>query len=333
MNVGGAHLLLGFLPVSLFLLALILLDSFKLVRRVDVAKSVAAGVLAALASLAANVALMKAGGVSPETLQRFLGPLVEEIVKAALVVWLIRSARIGFLVDAAIHGFAIGTGFALLENVYYAQVLGNAGIGLWLVRGLGTAMMHGGTTAVFAILGKGLSGRGGAGFALFLPGLAIAVLVHVVFNLFVLPPLVTTGLLAAAMPILLSAVFARSERTTRDWLGVGMDRDVEALEQILSGEVVETPVGHYLSQLRSRFPGTVVADMLCMLRVQLELSLRAKGILMARSAGIELPPDPEVRDNLTELRYLEKSVGPVGMLALKPLMAGKERWEQELLRG
>ena len=142
-----------------------------------------------------------------------------------------------------------------------------------------------------------------------------------------------TGLLAAAMPILLSAVFARSERTTRDWLGVGMDRDVEALEQILSGEVVETPVGHYLSQLRSRFPGTVVADMLCMLRVQLELSLRAKGMLMARSAGIEVPPDPEVRENLTELRYLEKAVGAVGMLALKPLLAGKERWEQELLRG
>ncbi len=333
MNAGGAHLLLGLLPVSLFLVALILLDSFKLVRHLDVARSVAAGVLAALASLAVNVALMKAGSVSPETLSRFLGPLVEEIVKAALVVWLIRSGRIGFLVDAAIHGFAIGTGFALLENIYYAQALGNAGIGLWLVRGLGTAMMHGGATAAFAILGKGLAGRGGAGFGVFLPGLAIAVLVHVLFNLFVLPPLVTTGLLAAAMPILLSAVFARSERTTRDWLGVGMDRDVEALEQILSGEVVETPVGHYLSQLRSRFPGTVVADMLCMLRVQLELSLRAKGMLMARSAGIEVPPDPEVRENLTELRYLEKAVGAVGMLALKPLLAGKERWEQELLRG
>lgn len=333
MNAGGAHLLLGLLPVSLFLVALILLDSFKLVRHLDVFRSVAAGVLAALASLAVNVALMKAGGVSPETLSRFLGPLVEEIVKAALVVWLIRSGRIGFLVDAAIHGFAIGTGFALLENIYYAQALGDAGIGLWLVRGLGTAMMHGGATAAFAILGKGLAGRGGAGFGVFLPGLAIAVLVHVLFNLFVLPPLVTTGLLAAAMPILLSAVFARSERTTRDWLGVGMDRDVEALEQILSGEVVETPVGHYLSQLRSRFPGTVVADMLCMLRVQLELSLRAKGMLMARSAGIEVPPDPEVRDNLTELRYLEKAVGAVGMLALKPLLAGKERWEQELLRG
>ncbi len=330
---GGAYLLLGLLPVLLFLIALLLLDSFKLVRHLDVARSVGAGVLAAVASLGVNVALMKLGGVSAETLPRFLGPLVEEIIKAALAVWLIRTRRVGFLVDAAIHGFAIGTGFALLENIYFAQALGDAGIALWLVRGLGTAMMHGGATAAFAILGKGLANRSGAGFAIFLPGLAIAVLVHVVFNLFVLPPLVTTGLLAAAMPILLSAVFARSERATRDWLGVGMDRDVEALEHILTGDVVETPVGHYLSQLRSRFPGAVVADMLCMLRVQLELSLRAKGMLMARSAGIELPPDPEVRENLTELHYLEKSIGTVGLMALKPLMTEKERWERELLRG
>lgn len=330
---GGAYLLLGLLPVLLFLIALLLLDSFKLVRHLDVVKSVGAGVLAAAASLGVNIALMKLGGVSPETLQRFLGPLVEEVIKAALAVWLIRSRRVGFLVDAAIHGFAIGTGFALLENIYYAQALGDAGIALWLVRGLGTAMMHGGATAAFAILGKGLAGRGGTGFAIFLPGLAIAVLVHVGFNLFVLPPLITTGLLAAAMPILLAAVFARSERATRDWLGVGMDRDVEALEHILTGDVVETPVGHYLSQLRSRFPGAVVADMLCMLRVQLELSLRAKGVLMARSAGIELPPDPEVRENLTELHYLEKSIGTVGLLALKPLLTEKERWERELLRG
>jgi RsiW-degrading membrane proteinase PrsW (M82 family) len=332
-NFGGPYLLLGLIPVSLFLVALVLLDSFKLVRRADVARSVGAGVLAAGMSLAVNVALMKAGGVSSETLQRLLGPLVEETIKAALVVWLIRTGRVAFLVDAAIHGFAIGTGFALLENIYYAQALGNAGLALWLVRGLGTAMMHGGTTAAFAILGKGLTGRGSAAYSRFLPGLALAVLVHVAFNLFVLPPMVTTGLLAAAMPILLSAVFTRSERATRDWLGVGMDRDVEALEQILSGEVVESRVGLYLSQLRSRFSGAVVADMLCMLRVRLELSLRVKGILMARSAGIDLPPDPEVRENLTELRYLEHAVGPVGMLAVKPLLTGKERWEEELLRG
>ena len=326
----GTTLLIGFLPVTLFLVALLLLDSFKLVKRFDVAKSVWFGALTALVSLGVYVALLRVG-MSSETLVRFGGPIVEEVAKSALVIWLIRTGRIGFLVDAAIHGFAIGTGFALLENFYYAQTLGDSSVGLWLVRGLGTALMHGGATAAFAILGKGLTSHG-VGFERFLPGLAIAILVHVAFNLFVLPPLVMTGILAAAMPLLLSAVFVRSEHATRAWLGDGMDRDVEALEQILSGEVVETRVGQYLFQLRTRFPGVVVADMLCLLRVELELSLRAKGLLLARAAGIELPPDEEVQANLKELRFLERAIGPVGMLALKPLLAGKERWERELLR-
>jgi hypothetical protein len=193
--------------------------------------------------------------------------------------------------------------------------------------------MHGTTTAIFAILSKGLTGRREAPSALwFVPGFTVAVAIHAGFNLFVLPPMVATGLLLAVMPILLGVVFERSDRATRSWLGVGMDRDVEALEQILSGEVVETRVGRYLSELRERLPGAVVADMLCYLRVRLELSLRAKGLLMARAAGLDVPLDASVHENLAELKYLGRSIGSVGMLALQPLINDQDRWEQALLR-
>jgi RsiW-degrading membrane proteinase PrsW (M82 family) len=283
----GLHLLLGFVPVTLFLGALVFLDSFKLVRGGDVAKSLVAGIAAAGLSWAGNHALLDLAGVSPDLLRQALGPILEEAAKAAMVVWLVRSGRVGFLVDSAIHGFALGTGFALLENFYYVHALGSSDAGLWVVRGLGTAIMHGTTTAIFAILGKALSGRRESASPIwFLPGFVLAVGVHAGFNLFVLPPLIATGLLLAVMPLLLAIVFERSERATRNWLGEGMDQDVEALDQILSGEIVETRVGRYLSELRQRLPGVVVADMLCYLRVQLELALRAKGVLMARGAGI-----------------------------------------------
>jgi RsiW-degrading membrane proteinase PrsW (M82 family) len=328
------HLLLGFAPVTAFLGALVLLDSFKLVRRADVAKSIGAGVLAASLSLAANLAMVRFLGVAPDVLPRFIAPLIEESAKAATLFWLMRIGRLGFLVDSAIHGFAIGTGFALLENLYYAHTLGTESLGLWVVRGLGTAVMHGTTTAIFAILAKSLTERNDSqALRWFLPGFALALAVHIGFNHFILPPLVSTGILIAVMPTVLSIVFERSERATRDWLGAGMDRDVEALEQILSGEVVETRVGQYLSELRSRLPGMVVADMLCMLRIQLELSLRAKGMMMARSAGIEVPVDPSLHESVEELRFLAKSIGPIGLLALKPLLRGRERWEQEFVEG
>ena len=48
-----------------------------------------------------------------------MSPWIEESLKALLLVYLIRTRRVGMLVDAAIYGFAIGTGFALFENLYY----------------------------------------------------------------------------------------------------------------------------------------------------------------------------------------------------------------------
>jgi RsiW-degrading membrane proteinase PrsW (M82 family) len=43
--------------------------------------------------------------------------------------------RIGFLVDAAIFGFTVGSGFAVIENLYYLEQVPDAGRGTWIVRG------------------------------------------------------------------------------------------------------------------------------------------------------------------------------------------------------
>lgn len=331
-----ASLAVGLLPVVVFLVALGFLDSFKLVRRNHVMRSILAGGLVALAAWAVNAMLLRLGALDPVLMRRYAAPVIEESMKAGVIVFLIRGEKVGFMVDAAIHGFAIGTGFALVENVYYAWALQSYDLGLWIVRGLGTAMLHGSTTAVVAIVSRDLTERhDSVALRWFLPGLALATLVHSLYNHLLLNPLFSTALLLLAMPILLILVFERSERATRDWLGTGLDGDAERLEQILDGEVEQTPVGHYLESLKHRFHGTVLADMLCLLRIHLELSLRAKGVLIARSAGIELPPDPGVRANLEELRYLERTIGPVGRLALQPMLRSSRRdlWQIHMLKG
>lgn len=331
----AARLLVGLLPVLLFLAALLLMDSYKLVTRRGVALSIATGVVAAGLALACNAWLLDVAGVGDRTVTRYVAPVLEESLKAAFVLWLIRAHRVGFMVDAGIHGFAAGTGFALVENLYYAGTLGDSNLGLWIVRGLGTAVMHGSTTAIVAILSKNRADRGGSkGIAWCLPGLLIAIAVHSFFNHFILSPLASTAVLVVCMPLLVAAVFERSERATREWLGAGLDTDAELLELILSGEVRHSHAGEYLESLRTRFPGTVVADMLCYLQIYLELALRAKGVLIARAAGIELPPDPSVGANFQEMRYLERSIGPTGKLAVHPLLrrGGRELWQLTMLR-
>lgn len=69
----------------------------------------------------------------------------------------------------------------------------------------------------------------------------------------------------------------------------------------------------------------VVADLFCLLTIHLELSLRAKGMLIARAAGVEVPVDDSVRANLEEMKYLEKAVGPTGLLAILPLRQRSRR--------
>jgi RsiW-degrading membrane proteinase PrsW (M82 family) len=325
-------LLVGLTPVLLFLLALILMDSYKLVSRRSVALAIGAGMVAAGVSYLIQTWLLRSG-VSETMLTRALAPLLEETVKAVYVVAIIRAARVGFLVDAGIIGFAVGTGFGLVENLYYAGAVRDAGLGLWIVRGLGTAVMHGSCTAVVAILSKSLTERrGSTALPLFLPGILLAAAAHALFNQFVLSPMVSTAIILIAMPVFVGVVFGRSDQATRDWLGVGLDTDVEMLHAIESGEVEATPVGTYLASL-NRLPGPVVADMLCLLRIHLELALRAKGLLIARAAGVEVPVDEQVRANLEELRYLEKAIGKTGRIAIRPFLrtSSRDLWQLTML--
>jgi len=144
-------------PVCLFLVTLVYLDSYKLVKLRRILAVVAVGCVVALVCYFVNQYLLGTVAVSRLLLTAIVAPIVEELCKGALIIGMIRARKIGFLADAAIQGFAIGTGFALVENLYYLVALPDSAIVLWLIRGFGTAVMHGGTTALFAIISKGLT--------------------------------------------------------------------------------------------------------------------------------------------------------------------------------
>ena len=325
---------LAFAPVTMFLIGLRLMDSFKLVHPRTLVLALGGGALAAGAAYLANRSLLDFAHLDLNQLRRFVGPLLEELLKAAVLVAFLRRDGVGFLVDAAIVGFAIGAGFALVENVDYLVELRDYSAALWLARGLGTAVMHGSTTAIIGVTAKALRDRNPALRArAVIPGLAAAFAVHATFNQLPFHPLLTAAALVLVMPLLLFVVFERSEGATRAWLSSGFDGEFHMLEQILDNEVQGTPVGLYLETLHERFQPIVVADLLCLLRIHLELSLRAKGMLIARAAGLGITPDDSVRANLEELRYLERTVGATGLLAILPLRSTSSRdlWQILLL--
>jgi hypothetical protein len=266
---------------------------------------------------------------------RYPAPIVEEIFKGLYVIFLIRARRIGFLVDAAIYGFAIGAGFAVLENIYYLWVLDTSNIILWVVRGFGTAALHGATTSVFAMFSKSLDERRRYGKVFcFLPGLVIAIVIHSTFNHFIISPVYATIILLIGMPTIMLIVFNRSEATTRAWLGRGMDADIEMLELLTTDNISQSPIGDFLQTIKDKFPGPTVADMLCYLRIRCELSMGAKGILLMREAGIRPMDNPEIKAKFAELTYLEKSLGRTGKLAIRPFLKTSDRdlWQLYMVK-
>lgn len=324
------------LPVFLFLGALVLLDSYKLIPFRAILLAVAAGSVAAVAGYAVNSWLRPTLALDLAHFSMYVAPVVEELLKAIYVVWLIRRSKVGFVADAATYGFAVGTGFAFVENVLLLQSYPSATIWAWIVRGFGTALMHGGTTAIVAMMTRTLQKRA-TGFhpKAVLPGLAAAMLLHSLYNQFLVSPLLATALIVVVLPSIMVVLFEQSERETRTWLGTGFDMDQELLRVTRAGAVSDTPVGQYLKELRTSFPPEIIVDTMCLLRLRAELGVRAKGMLLLREAGFEVAADPSLPAKLQEMRYLERSIGRTGMRALKPFIqiSSQDLWQLNLLDG
>jgi hypothetical protein len=133
--------------------------------------------------------------------------------------------------------------------------------------------------------------------------------------------------------MLILVVFYRSERSTRKWLGDQLDVDAELLEMISTGRITETRIGRYFQTIRDHFPPEMVFDMVCYLRVHVELSITAKGVLMMREAGFDADTPSGTKEKFEELRHLEKTIGRTGRLALLPFLHGsaQDRWQLHML--
>jgi len=322
------------LPVLLFLSALELIDTYKLLTLGRVLRSVAVGCGVAVVCYGINTGVYASGIVPPGVWARSGAPVIEEIAKAVYVAWLLRSNRVGFMVDTAVSGFAVGAGFAVLENLTYIPDLSATGLIASAIRGMGTAMMHGGATAIFGTVSANVSElRGSRSTAIFLPGLALAIVIHELYNQPWWRPVMAAVVILVTLPAVIAFIFWRSEKELEKWLGMKLDKDIDLLQMIATGKFGESHVGSYMRSLDNTFTPEILGDMLSYIHLSLELSARAKGDLLRREMGFPVVPDPELPGQLKELKFLESQIGRAGKMALGPLLGQSRRdiWELQRL--
>jgi RsiW-degrading membrane proteinase PrsW (M82 family) len=320
---------IGLVPVAVFLAALMSFDSYKLVSIFETSMALTAGVLLCGAAYLMNAQLIALADVDVMSFSRTIAPVVEETAKAAMIMALFWRNRIGFMIDAAIMGFAVGTGFAVVENLYYLYVFADANIGTWIVRGFGTAIMHGGSTALFAIVSQQLIERAPKfNPVLYLPGLAAAIGLHLVYNLLSAAPLFGAVAMLVLLPTALFFVFTKSEHTVHSWLVQDYETHEKVLSDIQSGAFRNSEAGRFIAAMAKKLGANVAADMFAYIRVHTELALRADQVDLAREKG-GIPITDGDREKFRRLHELEGRIGRTAMLALWPHLhfTRKQLWE------
>jgi RsiW-degrading membrane proteinase PrsW (M82 family) len=174
----------------------------------------------------------------------FAAPLIEELLKFTVVIFLFYKNKLGFLSDALIIGFASGSGFSIVENLFYLNQLDSQNIMLWVIRGLGTAIMHGTATAISAVIAQNLISRKEVVKLYYLlVGVIAGFFIHALFNNFFLTPLVQTILQISLLPLIIIQIFTSSEKSLRNWMEEQSSSEFELLRMIKKGDFKSTGAG------------------------------------------------------------------------------------------
>ncbi len=143
-----------------------------------------------------------------------------------------------------------------------------------------------------------------------------------------------TVLFVVIFSVVIFVIFQQSERGLEKWLDNGFTNDISLLKSLQGGRFKESITGKYLYSLQDVLPKEIVGDMLCFLRLHLELAVRAKALLILRETGYPVEIDPSIQDKFSEMKYLEKTIGRSGIAALKPLLhfTDKDLWQIYFLK-
>jgi RsiW-degrading membrane proteinase PrsW (M82 family) len=338
----AAHWGLALVPVLVLLALFVWLDAFKLMSLNEILVLLVLGGVAAVAAYPISGRMIDTLPIGFNFYSRYIAPWIEEALKALVMIALFRMNRIGYKLDAVVSGFAIGAGFSVVENILYLTIFPDYGAGTWLVRGLGTAVMHGTTLALLAAIAHELAERenreaaGDFRFNLlwFLPGYLVAVAIHTAFNQFPDRPLLAMMGAAIFAPIASMAIFHFGTAEAQGWLAAETAEHQAQLDALRAGHWPDSPSGRKISALAERLGAEGAKRVRRYWELQAWLVLEAEQALMEEAAGDATIDGAQIRSALAELDGLKRALGKSTFAALRALLpfSRNDYWEVAELR-
>jgi RsiW-degrading membrane proteinase PrsW (M82 family) len=275
------------------------------------------------------LALFGLSGLAASLLIRIaVAPVIEEVGKSLALVIFTFSPAFTYFVDGAIYGFAAGTGFAVVENLFYVATA-NDQVGMAVNRVFSTALMHGSASALVGVaLGRLRFGRGRTRFFSLLLGWLAAMALHIAFNRLVNNP---SGVTASTLLMAIGVGFAGVATTAgfifwglreeREWLRETLGLDTTGVSAGESNIVQEMKdLGKLLEPLEAHF-GTEKRK-LCdrFIRLQAQLGIKTKAAALAESPALAAKMSKQADAIREEMDGLRREVGVYCMAYLRSIL-------------
>ncbi len=340
--VQAAHWALALVPVIVLLAIFVWLDTFKLMSLKEILVLLLMGGIAAGLAWPVSGRLLDTLPIGVSFYSRFIAPWIEEAIKTGMIIILFRLNRIGYKLDAVISGFAIGAGFSVVENIVYLLRFPSYGAGTWLVRGLGTAVMHGTTLAILAAIGHELAERetreaaGEFDFHVwwFVPGYLLAVAMHTTFNQFPDRPLLAMLGAIIVAPVAVTTVFNFGAAEAQRWLTADCAAHHIQLDELRAGKWPDTTAGRKIAALAQRTDPETVKRIRRYWEVQCWLVVEAEEVMMKEASGEVRLRREEILAAIAELAGLRQALGKSTFVALNALLpfSRNDYWEVSELK-
>ena len=340
--IESAHWGLALVPVLVLLGVFVWLDAFELMSFREILLLLVLGGIGALATYPISGRMLDTLPIGFSSYSRFVAPWIEEAIKAVIMIGLFRFNRVGYKLDTVISGFAVGAGFSVVENIIYLTIFPGYGAGTWLVRGLGTAVMHGATLAILGAVAHELGERenrqaaGDFEFHLwwFVPGYLIAVAMHTAFNQLPDRPLLAMMGTIVLAPLAIIAIFHFGTVEAQKWLETERTAHQAELNELVAGRWPDTASGRAVAGLAERLGAEKSERIRRFFEVQTWLVVQAEQAMLDEAAGEVALDRLKVEAAFAELDSLRYSLGRSTFATLKRLLpfSRNDYWEVSELR-
>lgn len=271
-----------------------------------------------------NSAMLNYDLVSFETFQRFSAPIIEEILKALILIYLVRRPNFTYFVDGAIYGFAAGMGFAVFENYFYLFGNPGAALGVGVGRVLSTNLIHATGSALVGIaLGWARFQRSkGRAVLQVAGGFLVAMGLHIAFNNLVTRVSSSLLLLYAALAGFGGAgviwfFIKRGLAEAKSWI----EETLGAADRVTTGEAAVVNrlanVQEILAPLAQTFGKEKAAQIERFLLIQAKLGIQRKTLEKLNDEKMRKAVEAQMAQLRTEMDEARRSVGAYCMLYLR----------------